>query len=131
MNNYTRIDTDANGSKYYYNENGKIHRIDGPAVEYFNGRKEWCVNGELHRLDGPAIDCHNGHKYWYANDKPHRIDGPAVEYANGRKYWFINGINYTEEEFNKKQSKDLNWLDHYEYVVVDTTTHYINSDEKR
>lgn len=26
------------------NEQGQIHRIDGPAVEYLNGAKEWYVH---------------------------------------------------------------------------------------
>jgi len=25
--------------------NGKRHRIDGPAIEYVDGSKEWWVNG--------------------------------------------------------------------------------------
>lgn len=31
------------------------HRVDGPAIIYADGYKEWRINGTLHRLDGPAI----------------------------------------------------------------------------
>jgi len=31
--------------------NGIIHRLDGPAVEYPSGNKEWWVNGKI--LSGP------------------------------------------------------------------------------
>jgi len=27
--------------------NGKLHREDGPAVEWPNGTKFWCLNGKL------------------------------------------------------------------------------------
>ena len=35
----------ANGDKYWY-LNGKLHREDGPAVEYANGSKFWYLNGK-------------------------------------------------------------------------------------
>ena len=49
-----------NGDKYWY-LNGKLHREDGPAVEWSNGSKEWWLNGELHREDGPAVECVDGY----------------------------------------------------------------------
>jgi hypothetical protein len=30
------------------NENGLLHREDGPAIEYLNGDKEWYLNGMEH-----------------------------------------------------------------------------------
>ena len=63
-----------------YYKNGKIHREDGPAVEYRDGTKEWWLNGNLHREDGPA-----------------------VEWGNGYKEWWIDGEQITEEEFNQIQ----------------------------
>ena len=78
------------GTKEWW-QNGNLHRLDGPAVEWNDGRKEWWVKGKRHRVDGPAIIWHNGTKEWYINGKLHRLDGPAVEWINGeRKYW-ING----------------------------------------
>ena len=41
--------------KEYKNKLRKLHRTDGPAVEYDNGIKLLYINGKLHRLDGPAI----------------------------------------------------------------------------
>ena len=127
----TIIDTDkeeyyceyANGDKFWYQE-GKLHRLDGPAVERTDGNKLWFQNGQLHRLggpaveytsgnkcwyqkgkrhriDGPAVEQANGNKVWYQEDKRHREDGPAVEYINGDKEWYINGKELTKEEFNK------------------------------
>ena len=34
-----------------------------------NGTKFWFLNGKLHRLDGPAIETPDGTKYWYLNDE--------------------------------------------------------------
>jgi len=52
-------------TKYWY-KNNKLHREDGPAVEYSTGNKKWYINGLLHRVDGPAVE-HDGTKYWYLN----------------------------------------------------------------
>ena len=92
----------ANGNKIWYNDNREPHRLDGPAIEWDDGSKEWWVNGKPHRLDGPAVECANGgHKEWFVNGKRHRLDGPAIEYANGAKAWYIDDIHYTEKGFNR------------------------------
>ena len=67
---------DQDGNKFWYNEQGKLHRVDGPAIKWWNGDKAWWSHGNLHREDGPAI-----------------------EYANGDKEWYLNDKQYTEEEF--------------------------------
>ena len=83
--------------KKYRNELGKLHRLDGPAIEYANGTKSWYQNNQLHRLDGPAIESSDGDKYWYQNDQLHRLDGPAVEWADGTKVWSVHGKDITKE----------------------------------
>ena len=75
--------------------NGKLHREDGPAIEYPNGTKAWYLNGKHHREDGPAAEHPDGYKSWYLNDKRHREDGPAIEHPDGSKYWYINGEEIT------------------------------------
>ncbi len=62
------------------------------VVVYNNGTKFWFQNGKLHRLDGPAVEYANGDKLWYQNNKRHRLDGPAIEYADGGKHWYIDGV---------------------------------------
>jgi len=86
----------VSGSKKWY-FNGLLHREDGPAVEHFNGDKEWWVNGVRHRADGPAIERSDSTKHWYLNDKRHRVDGPAVERINGDKEWWVNGKLHRED----------------------------------
>ena len=89
----------SDGTKYWY-QNGKLHRLDGPAIEYsYGGNKLWYQNGQLHRLDGPAIEYPDGTKEWYRNGKHHRLDGPAIEYSDGSKEWYIDGKQYSEKKF--------------------------------
>jgi hypothetical protein len=59
-------------------------------AEYANGSKVWWLNGKLHRVDGPAVEGADGTKQWWLNGKRHRVDGPAIEFANGSKQWWLN-----------------------------------------
>jgi hypothetical protein len=81
---------DNKGNKRWF-VNGKLHRIDGPAIEYMSGGKEWHLNGILHREDGPAATGVAAN-LWYLNDLLHREDGPAVEGSNGDKEWYSKGM---------------------------------------
>jgi hypothetical protein len=103
MIEYT-VKVQDNGDRYWW-LNGKLHREDGPSVEYANGTREWYLNGKLHREDGPAIEYSDGSRCWYLNDNLHREDGPAVEWHTGSRQWFLNDVEYTEEEFIKKTVK--------------------------
>ena len=85
-----------NGRRDWY-QNGLLHRVDGPAVESPNGRREWYQNDLLHRLDGPAVDRPDGERAWVQNGLLHRLDGPAVVYANGTKEWWLNDVRHTED----------------------------------
>ncbi len=71
----------VDGTKYWYlepAENRVYHRLDGPAIEYAIGSKEWWQNGKLHRLDGPAIESCSGNKSYYIN---------GLYYPTAEKYW--------------------------------------------
>ena len=50
------------GTICWYNEKGKLHREDGPAIEWADGDKIWYLNDKRHREDGPAIEWANGYK---------------------------------------------------------------------
>ena len=93
------IEVDNEGTRFYYNSAGQLHRTDGPAIEWGNGNKSWYQNGQLHRTDGAAIEWWDGDKRWYQRGQRHRIDGPAVVYADGSKVWCINDKVMTEAEF--------------------------------
>lgn len=50
-----------------------LHNLNGPAIVYKSGRKEYWVNGLKHRLDGPAIvdktTTGKNWNLWYINGK--------------------------------------------------------------
>ena len=115
------IDVDEYGTRRYYNVAGRLHRDNGPAVEYASGSKAWYQNGKRHRdvgpavermddimawyqngrrhrVDGPAIVHANGAQEWYHNGRRHRLDGPAIVHANGAQEWWINGTEYSSAE---------------------------------
>jgi hypothetical protein len=80
--NYTGILLYSSGTKLYYHK-GKLHRINGPAVEYANGFKAWYFNGERH-----STTC------------------PAIIHVNGTKEWWLEGIKYSQEEWFEKLSAE-------------------------
>ncbi len=88
------IDPDRT-KRWFFNE--KLHREDGPAVEYRNGIKEWWFNGVCHREGGPAVEFPNGTKWWFVAGKCHREDGPAIELADGDVYWYLDDKEYSKE----------------------------------
>jgi hypothetical protein len=71
---------------------------------YTNGDKYWYLNGKLHREEGPAMEWANGDDFWYLNGKLHREDGPAVAHSDGYKAWYLNDEPLTEEEFNERMT---------------------------
>jgi hypothetical protein len=67
-----------------WNKDGELHHVCGPAtpaitihrenVEY----KEWWLASRLHRENGPAIEWGDKIKEWWVNGKRHCLDGPAI-----------------------------------------------------
>lgn len=76
-------------TNYYLDD--RLHRLDGPAIEWSDNSKVWYQKGVIHRIDGPAIEWPSGHKEWLIRGLRHRLDGPAVEYVNGYKEWYFEG----------------------------------------
>ena len=68
-----------NRTEYRDSKTGKLHREDGPAVEYKNGTKKWYREGRVHRDGGPAVEYADGYKAWYREGRLHREDGAAIE----------------------------------------------------
>jgi len=84
----------------------RLHRVDGPAIEYPNGDKKWYQNGKLHREDGPAIKWANGDKEWWENGKRLRCEEAPVNssdkyqvevFKDGTKLWRKDGILHRED----------------------------------
>jgi len=67
----------------------------------------WYRHGILHREDGPAIEYTDGKKSWWINGKLHREDGPAVEWGDGKIEWLLNGTSFkTKEEWFEALSEN-------------------------
>ena len=75
------------------------------------GSKAWYLNGKLHRINGPAVKCAYGNKYWYLNGKLHREDGPAIENSNGDKSWYLNGKQVKEEDLINYNITEREYID--------------------
>jgi hypothetical protein len=58
MDNDSFMEIDNIGNIFWRNKKGDLHRLDGPACEYWGGNKYWYQNGLCHRLDGPAVEFH-------------------------------------------------------------------------
>lgn len=55
---------------YYKDKTHRIiHRVDGPALEWNDGRRRWLQNGKVHRMDGPAIEWVDGGREWWIDDE--------------------------------------------------------------
>jgi len=67
----------------WIDDNGDLHREDGPAIEYEDGTKYWMINGRLHCLDGPAIE---------------RSDGSVAFYKDGLQYTDITLTQCIDDE---------------------------------
>lgn len=67
-------------------ENGKLHREDGPAIEFKSGVSWWLQKGKIHRDNGPAI-----------------LDKKEI-----MEYW-LNGEPASDEEI--KNIKRNKWID--------------------
>ena len=101
MENCAKIEATEPETVCHYNTKGLYHRIDGPAVEWYDGSKSWYKHGLRHRSDGPAIITAEGIKKWYINGKLHRLNGPAVKYPNWKNFWFINGVDFSKSQHNR------------------------------
>ena len=111
---------DAEGTKVWRLPDGKLYRIGGPAAEYADGTKLWCVNDELHREDGPAIENANGTKQWWVNGKLHRVDGPAAEWANGTKSWWVN------DQYHREDGPAVEWANGTKWWYVNGKRHRVD-----
>lgn len=93
---------DREGTVYYYNALGQLHRIHGPAVVCTDGYYAWYRNGQRHRLGGPAVVYSDGSTTWWQDGRLHRLGGPAIERVDGSKFWYINGDWLTETEWQQQ-----------------------------
>lgn len=94
MRNSLKVVRNNKFVKYY--KDGRLHRTDGPAIEYFTEdnlyREVWYYKGKIHREGAPAITYHDGTTAWYRNGLLHRDDGPAYhDTDDNSETWYYKG----------------------------------------
>jgi hypothetical protein len=75
----------------YRDEQGRLHRENGPALIHANGSHKWYRHGVRHREGAPACVYVNGTRKWYQDGLRHRDNGPAATYPDGRRIWIVDG----------------------------------------
>lgn len=63
-----------------------------------DGREEWYQDGRLHRVGGPAIVHADGSAEWYRDGWLHREDGPAIVRPGGHEEWYLHGQRFDSED---------------------------------
>jgi len=96
LKNYSKIEVDEYSNKHYLNDEGKRHRLDGPAIESSHGTKFWCINGNCHRNIDPAKEWSDGDKQWWFKGKTHRVGGSSSSSLN---WWFIHDKEYSKQDY--------------------------------
>ena len=89
---------EADGDRIEHRDGeGRLHRLDGPALIHANGSVKWYRHGVRHREGAPACVYVNGTRKWYRDGLRHRDDGPAATYPDGRRIWFHDGVEVHRE----------------------------------
>lgn len=125
----SRKKIDECGNIYYYDEENRLSRTDGPAVisESESGlQEEWYFEGKRHRIDGPALVNSWVIEYWVEGNL-HRDGGPSVEYLEGdddgnglgQKLYHLNGV-LVSKELAEAKDVDFNrdWFFREENVEI-------------
>lgn len=76
-NGCSRVQHD-DGSTFYFDKNSYYHCEDGPAFHAINYCKCWYIHGKPHRLNGPAIEYNDGRKEWFINGKQYNEEDYSV-----------------------------------------------------
>jgi hypothetical protein len=100
----------ALGTQEWRDEQGLLHREDGPAVTNDAGENLWYHRGQLHRDGSPAVERSNGDREWYVHGRKHRDGGPAVVRANGEKFWYVDGRRHRDDGPASIISDAIGWL---------------------
>ncbi len=87
----------------YRDENGVLHREDGPAVIYNSGEENWYKKGRIHRENGLPAIIKKEYKLYIVNGKKHNEYGPGYENIDGTIWWYLNDTLYMDEEEYKQE----------------------------
>ena len=63
------LNIDEHGNKFWYDSDDNLHRTDVPAVILADSYQAWYQHGLRHRANGPAVEWPDGHKEWCLRGK--------------------------------------------------------------
>ena len=89
MKNSTKSRT---GQTEWLNSHGQPHRLGAPAIITDGGTKFWFVNGLLHREDGPAVEYANGRTEFWLNGLPRKVLERSVPNPFGWVGGLLSGL---------------------------------------
>jgi len=64
-----------NGDMRWFDDENRLHREDGPAFIWKAGHgivaygHAWCKRGKLHRMDGPAVEIEGKQSEWWVDGR--------------------------------------------------------------
>ena len=91
----------------------------GYSQRIYSGYKVWYLNGKLHREDGPAVEYPNGSKMWYLNGI--EVTEETIGFIIKRKrklalnYWLLwtdYVMNPTTERGRRYANRQYDKLEH-------------------
>lgn len=81
----------------FYLQHGQKHRGgDQPAVICPDGQLEWWQDGRNHRVGGPAIIFANKTEIWKRHGRKHRDVGPAITRSPDNMEWWQDGKRHRD-----------------------------------
>jgi hypothetical protein len=94
-------------------DDGNLHRDNGPARKWVDGNKEYFQHGIYSRSDGPAFVWGKSYEY-IVNGKTHNPHGVALYRAKKvaigmpevKEYW-LDGIKVSKQQWELERKK---WL---------------------
>ncbi len=101
--------TKISSDEKYFNNEGKLHRVDGPAMTNYDlsGRptkETWFKDGIRHREGGPAVTFFFGESLggdsfiWFYKGYKHRVGGPAQYSSDSiNEKWYDHGSIHRED----------------------------------
>ena len=92
----------------------KIRRVIESLTK--DGTREWRLDGKLHRIDGPALIRLDGCKGWYFMGELHREDGPAIYGPNIIGEYYLEGQELSKEEYLRIDASKYRKLQIYQIM---------------
>lgn len=99
----------------------KIYMHDGCHINE-EGVKHYYLNDKLHREDGPAIEYPDDSPWWFINDEYRPNDDMPNESIINSKFWYLNGQRINPEE----AINDSNLKQKYPELIASILIHLVH-----